>query len=221
MKRGNKTGNDRKELFGRIRETAHIDESFFEIDNENRIAKIEMRFEKASDIFDVNYLSKTPVLSDDFLDWIGSVFRLVSSKYKIDLTVRLDDTGGYSEEELSEIFRKNIELEFRNRLKETRQKNNVAIGLIATGVLFFIGMMLVNSLWESSSVWKDIFVYISDIATTVTFWEAATILIVEQKEKRAYLKDLESRFSGIRFVKANGFPKPAADRARSCWIEKI
>ena len=47
---------------------------------------------------------------------------------------------------------------------------------------------------------KDIFVYISDIAATVTFWAVMTIFVVEQKEKRAYLKDLKSRFSAIHFM---------------------
>ena len=57
---------------------------------------------------------------------------------------------------------------------------------------------------ENVLLTSNLSVYISDIATTVSFWEAMTILVVEQKEKRAYLKNLKSRFSSIRFVDKNG-----------------
>ena len=183
----------------KIKEAANIEESFFDIDTVNNTAKIVLEFERPEDIFDTNYISKTPVLSDDFSEWIRSAFRLVSSKYKIDLTVRFDDMENYTEDELREIFRKNIDLEFKSNFIANRSKNRIAFSLIGIGVAFFMAMLLINNLWDSASVWKDVFVYISDIATTVTFWEAMTILVVEQKEKRAYLKDLRTRFSSIRF----------------------
>lgn len=105
------------------------------------------------------------------------------------------------DESFFDIDKKNIELELRNRIKENRKRRSIAIGLIATGFMFFIVMMLVQRSWESGSVWKNIFIYTADIATTVTIWEALTILVVEQKENRAYLKDLGSRFSSIHFTK--------------------
>lgn len=184
-----------------LKEFADIDERFFDIDKDAGVAKIELLFEKPEDIFDSNYLSKTPILSDDFIDWLGSAFSLVSSKYKIDLTVKFNDMGAYGENELEDIFKKNIELEFKSKFTANRQKNKVAYGLIGIGVVFFLIMLLINNLWQNDSVWKDIFVYISDIATTVTFWEAMTILVVQQKENRSYLKNLTDRFSTIRFKK--------------------
>ena len=184
-----------------LKEIANIEESFFDIDEGDKTAKIVLEFRQPEDIFDKNYITKTPVLSDDFMEWIGSAFDLVPSKYKIDLAVRFEDMGQYDEEELRDVFRKNMELEFKSKFSASRRRNRVAYSLIGVGVAFFLAMMLVNNLWDSTSVWKDIFVYISDIATTVTFWEAMTILVVEQKEKRAYLKNLTSRFSAIRFVR--------------------
>lgn len=179
----------------------NIDESFFDIDKDNKTARIELRFGKPSDIFDFSCVTKIPILNDDFIDCIMNAFRRISSKYKLDLSVRFDDMEGYSEDGLADIFKKNIELELRNRLKEVRKRRSIAISLMATGILFFVCMMLVKCLWDSGSVWMDMFVYTSDIATTVTFWEALTILVVEQKENRAYLKDLGSRFARIRFSK--------------------
>ena len=187
-----------------IKEIINIEKSFFDIDDGAKIARIVLCFDKPYDIFDTNYISKTPVLSDDFIDWIGSAFKLVSDKYKIDLTVYFNDMCGYTEEEFADIFNKNIELEFKSSFKENRKRNKIAYSLIGIGIVLFLAMMLINRLWTTDSVWKDVFVYISDIATTVSFWEAMTILVVEQKEKRAYLKNLKSRFSSIRFVDKNG-----------------
>ena len=183
-----------------LKEAIHIDESFFEIDRSSNTAAIVLDFERPEDIFDTTYVSKIPVLSDDFLEWIGSAFELVSPAYNIDLTIRFDDMGDYSEKELSEIFDKNIDLEFKRKFTANSKRNLIAYSLMGVGVVFFMFMLIINHLWESESIWKEIFSYISDIATTVTFWEAMTILVVEQKENRAYMKNLRTRFSAIRFI---------------------
>ncbi|MBE6529434.1 MAG: hypothetical protein E7680_02380 [Ruminococcaceae bacterium] len=185
----------------KIKELKNIEDCFFEIDKESKIAKIVLEFSRPEDIFDQNYVTKQPILSDDFLEWIGSAFKLVSSKYKIDLSIRFDDLGAYTGEELQDIFCKNIDLEFKSRFSENQKRNRVAYGLIGIGLLFFVGMLLIRNLWQSESIWRDIFIYVSDIATTVTFWEAMTILVVEQKEKREFLFDLASRFTSIHFEK--------------------
>ena len=185
-----------------IKEISQIDESFFEIDKDAKIAKIVLDFSNPDEIFDGEYITKTPLLCGYFTERLGNAFKLVSSRYKIDLTVRFDDLGEYSEEEMQEIFRKNFDLEFKSRFSENRKRNHIACNLIVIGLMFFMAMLLINNLWHSDSIWKEIFVYVSDIATTVTFWEAMTILVVEQKEKRDFLFDLRSRFSAIRFEKA-------------------
>jgi len=186
----------------RIKEIANIEKSFFDIDENAKVARIVLEFDSPEDIFDKNYITKTQVLSDDFSEWIASAFELVSPKYKIDLTIRFKDMGDYTGDDLSEIFRKNIDLEFKSKFVANRKKNQIAYSLIGVGVALFFAMMLISRLWDTDSVWKDVFVYISDIATTVTLWEAMTILVVEQKEKRAYLRNLRSRFTEIRFVKS-------------------
>lgn len=191
-------------LKNKIKELSGIEETFFVIDKNAGVARIELQFETPAELFDGNYLSKTPILSDDFMDWISSAFSLVSTDYKIDLTVKFEDMQGYTEEELRKIFSQNIGLEFKSKFMENRRNNRVAFSLIGIGILFFLAMLAISHLWNSDSVWKEIFVYISDIATTVTFWEAMTILVVQQREKRAYLKNLVNRFSEIRFI-------PAAD----------
>ena len=67
------------------------------------------------------------------------------------------------------------------------------------GIAFFIGMLFTELCWETESIFKTIFSYVSDIATTVAFWEAMTILIVERREQHSYIVTVEKRFSGVEF----------------------
>lgn len=177
----------------------HIEEDFFEIDKQAKIAHVKLNFEKPSDIFDVNYLSKLPVLSDDFLEWIGSAFQLIPLKYKIDLTVEFNDLEGWDKERLSDVFKKNIMLEHRTVKSREKRKNIIAYGLIGIGAVMFVAMILISRLWQADSLLKDVFFYISDIATTVAFWEAMYILVVERGESGFHRKSLAYRFAAISF----------------------
>ncbi|MGN1052728.1 MAG: hypothetical protein ACI4SH_04985 [Candidatus Scatosoma sp.] len=187
----------RKKLFN---EFEHAEEDFFTIDKENRLAKIDLSFDKVSDVFDVNYVTKTPVLSDDFLDWFASAFKMIPARYKIEFSVSFNDYEGYTKEQLNAVFWKNIMLDAKNKRDAQKKRNSIAYGLIAIGVAFFIGMLITEFRWKADTVAKTIFSYVSDIATTVAFWEAMTILIVERRENRSYLKDVTKRFTGVRFT---------------------
>lgn len=89
-----------------IKSIVNIEDDFFDIDKEKKVANIVLNFDKPDDIFDLNYNSKIPVLSDDFLDWIASAFRIIPRRYKIKLDVRFRDLQGYDAETLEKIFEK-------------------------------------------------------------------------------------------------------------------
>lgn len=182
-----------------LKELLNVENEFFDLDYNKRIAYMHLEFDKPSDIFDLNSKTKLPVLSDDFMEWIASAFDYAPKKYKIDLDVSFTDMEGFDNDALQAIFKKNMMLEFKENEGKARTKNNIAFSLIGIGVIFFITMLLINNLWINGGLIKDIFKYVADIATTVTFWEAMTILVVENKERRSYMKNLIGRFSSIRF----------------------
>ena len=191
----------------KIKEYMGIEKDFFELDKEKKIAYMKLEFSKPSDIFDLNSISKIPILSDDFIDWVSSSFDMAPRGYKIDLEVLFDDLEGYDNDKLQKIFRKNMMLEFKKTQGKAHTKNLIAYSLIGLGVIFFITMLLITNLWKDGGVAKDIFTYIADIATTVTFWEAMTILVVENKERRSYMKNLYSRFDNILIKKKEAMQK--------------
>ena len=182
-----------------LKELLNVENEFFDLDHNKKIAYMHLEFDKPSDIFDLNSKTKLPVLSDDFMEWIASAFDYAPKKYKIDLDVTFTDMEGFDNDTLQAVFKKNMMLEFKKNESKARTKNNIAFSLIGIGVMFFITMILINNLWINGGLIKDIFKYVADIATTVTFWEAMTILVVENKERRSYMKNLIERFSSIRF----------------------
>ena len=67
----------------------------------------------------------------------------------------------------------------------------------------FIVMMIIKGLWETDNFWHEIFFYILDITTTVLFWEAAGILLVENQESRITYKSYSKKFNEIIFTQKN------------------
>ena len=60
----------------------HIEESFFALDHENKTVSIPLVFERPSDIFDINAITKIPVFNDDFWEWIFASFQYSPRRYK-------------------------------------------------------------------------------------------------------------------------------------------
>lgn len=177
----------------------NIEDEFFDLDHANKKALMKLEFNRPSDIFDKNAVTKLPVLSDDFLDWVRASFEYAPRNYKIDLDIAFTEMEGYSEEQLRDIFFKNMLLEGKKSLQTTHVKNVIALGLAITGLVLLVSMILLMSLWKDGGIAKEIVSYIFDIATTVTFWEAMTIWIVENKEKRELTGNLIRKYDSITF----------------------
>ena len=177
----------------------HIEKEFFEKDDTTKVAKVLLEYDSPEDIFNTNFKTTTPMLDSDFIDMVSGTFDVISDDHKIDFTILFQDMGGYSEAELKEIFHKNFDLRIKKALKEKNQRNQLAYILIIVGIVFFCFMILLSRLWVTESIWKEIFIYIADIATTVTFWEAMTILVVERRENAAYVKELSKSNLSLHF----------------------
>lgn len=184
-----------------LKEAKNIESEFFELDQGQKRAKMELEFSSPNDIFDTNAKTKLPLLSDDFIDWVKTSFDYTPKGYKIDLLISFDDMGGYSEEGLQDIFKKNLLLESKRVGRDISSKNKIAVWLIVLGIIFLVTMILISALWKEENLVKTIFTYVADIAATVTIWEALTLLIVQNNERSGYLANLLKKYSSIRFVK--------------------
>ncbi|MCR5741920.1 MAG: hypothetical protein K6G38_05650 [Gammaproteobacteria bacterium] len=178
-----------------------IESEFFEIDKEKRIGYVTLKLDNANDMFDNEYISKKPIISEKFNDLITNSFELIPDKYNLDITVSIKDLNGHVEEELKKIYEDNIFLNLKKLQKEIKIKNVTGISLIIAGTISFIAMMLIKRFWVTSDFIHEIFFYILDIATTVLFWEAAGLTLVDSKKTRKKYKSTYFRLSNIKFVK--------------------
>ena len=192
----------------KLKEWERIDDTFFEIDEEEKIAKIVLKYEKPEDILDRTCVSEIPLLRLETLGYFRNIFGKVSPKYKVDLTLRFDDFSDYTEEQLVDILKKNMAIELKSRMSASRSRDKLAYGFIAAGVLSFLLMFLVRCVWNSETVWNELFFYLFDIITTVSLYQAVTILGLERKEKLAVVKNLHDSFSAIHFEIGERKPMP-------------
>lgn len=176
------------------RELEQVAQSFFETDEEKKIAKMVLKYEKTEDLFDPACCLLKPIVSREVLAHIGSMFGLVPNDYKVDLTLRFDDLCGYPESQLVEIIRKNFALEMRGSRTQNKNRRNLAFSFIGIGVLFFLIMIIIKRFWVADTVWNDLVFYFFDILTTVAFYQAATILVVEHREKKAIVNSMRNHF---------------------------
>ena len=130
-----------------------------------------------------------------------AAFEYTPHGYKIDLDVAFNDMGKYTSEDLKSFFLKNTALEIKRNQRKMSLKNKIAFGLIGLGLILLVSLLLVTALWKDGGTPKEIFTYVFDIATTVTFWEALSILVVENTEQRNYMKSLLKKFKSINFHK--------------------
>ena len=172
---------------------------FFALDPEKKIALIPMKFEKPSDIFNPHFLSRTPMLAEEFTEFLLHAYDLVPHRYKLNLTVSFYDMEGYDEQQLVDIFRKNVKLESRVHYRGQMRQNFLGIGLCALGLLFILLMTFLGRLWPDGSVLRDILFYILDIMATVPFWGAMEIFLIDDKERKADSFNLLKRFHAISF----------------------
>ena len=179
----------------------HIEEEFFTLDKENNIANISLEFNNPSEIFDLNYVTKTPILNDELTEWIYSIFELVPNRYKINLNICFDSLEGYKEEELLDIIEKNILLEYKKLINSQHRQRRIALSFLGSGILVLIITLLLTFLWEDGGVLKEVIAYILDVIVYVVMWEAVTILVVDSRERNFKIKNAIKRFNKITFSK--------------------
>ncbi len=188
-----------KKINALLREYEDIEQDFFEIDEEKREARVCMHYEQPSNIFDNKYSSKTPLLSDDFVSSVEAVFKIIPERYRNALEISFDDLEHYTPEQLNEIIDKDLMLNARTMAEALRKRDLLAICLSVSGLVSFFSIMLVKHTWTADTFWHNALLYLLDIATTVLFWEAVNILLLENWSHRRAVLAFTERFSSISF----------------------
>ena len=187
------------DLKAKGKEFLSIHEDFFQLDEQDKLARVDLEFEAPSEIFFSAVQAGIPVLSEDFLTWLYNAFDYLPDRYKLDINVYFSDMKGYSEGQLEEIFRKNILLVLRILGEKARRRNRLLLILCAIGLAFILLSAWLNQVWKEEGTVRDIVFFIMDIIATVPFWGAMDIYLVEGSERRRTAANIKKRFNSISF----------------------
>ena len=180
----------------------NIERDFFKVDEETGAAIVRLHFERPEEMFDLSCESEIPIFNDDFNERLTSTFAIIPEKYPISLEIAFDDMGDYAQDELKQIFRKNCLFSARSLSESVHKRDRLAFALLFAGFISFALMILIHHLWGGEGILHEMFFYLLDIATTVLFWEAVGILLVETREHRAIVREYRERFSSVQFIRS-------------------
>ena len=178
----------------------NIEKEFYYYDEKEKVAQLCWEFEGPDEIFDKNSFTNIPVLNDDFVELLISVFDYVPPKYKLDITVCFNDMEGFDEKELDEICRKNILLLMKVQNRKANDQNTLALLLCGIGLLFGLLYFYVLVNFPDGGTLQEIGLFFLEIIATVPFWGAADIFFVDNSEQRKAVKKLKKRFHQITFT---------------------
>ena len=187
-----------------MKQKTSIENEFLDLDQKNKIAFIRMMYEKPSDIFSENTMTKIPIIDESFFGEIFHSFDLAPKHYKVDLEILFSDLEEYDEQELGEIFRKNVLMETAMKKRQKKDQNGLALLLCGIGLVFILISIGLEYVPFANETLKSIIAYILDIMATVPFWGAMEIYLISNNEERKYLTGKLLQFHKISFRKAPG-----------------
>ena len=177
-----------------------IEKEFFEMDEDSKTALIRMEYESPDEILKSSTTSKTPMMTEEFLEEVVGMFDLVPDTYHLDLRMVFDAMGGYTKEQMTQIFDKNILLITKSRNRIAHRHNMLALYMFGIGVLLILLFVWLSNIWTKESQARTIAEFILEIVATVPFWAAMEIYFIDNSERRRTLMNLKRRFHRIEFV---------------------
>jgi hypothetical protein len=177
----------------------------FDVDEENKIVKVDIVYDKADDILVSNLDTRVPTFDREKFGRIKEVISDFPLDYKADLNIRIDDYQGYEAQEIIDGFNDAVELTHYSGNREHKKK------WIQITFLLIAGIMLLNILargvlenWldlseTNASVFKEVF----DITSWVFIWEAVSLSFLTPSDDRLMSLTLAHRLNRVSFLDKN------------------
>ncbi len=178
---------------------------YYEVDEEKRVVKITLAYEKASELFVTDYSSEEhPEFKSEILSRVSEIISRVPIEYKVELSFAIDDYEGYDPDKLLESFNDLVELNHYEVVNEGKKKSLKVALLLVAGIICLIFMIAGNhNGWFGEDPYKDLISEIVDIVGWVFIWEAVSMLFLSPSEERLRTVKLRARVSSVSFKDGN------------------
>lgn len=151
-------------------------EKYFNIDQINKIAYLNLHYDKASDILNLTSSKDNYLINDDVINSINNLIKMIPSKFKVEINLTIDDYMDYEKEDILKSFNDSIEMNYYQREQLAKYRNLKVGFLVAIGVLLLSAMVYFKSNYiDSNELSTNIISEVIDITAWVFIWEAVTV----------------------------------------------
>ncbi len=180
---------------------------YYDLDNENQIATINLYYDKVSDVFIKNYnQNKKPTINEEVFENIKKSAEKIPLVYTLKIRFIFNNLEDFFLDELKEDFYSYLAINDYYANKLIFHKSKLSLAILLIGVLFLVLNALLKGfdlIINFSKAWQEIISEILDITAWVFVWEAVTIFYFERNGIKAKLASLRLRVHDIEFIKAN------------------
>lgn len=178
---------------------------YFQIDQENRLVYVKLRYEKASDVLEEDFGEEgSGMFKNSVLETIGQIYGHIPMEYRAEIELYIGDYEGYEPKEILTRFNEALELNNYQTQRDKRRRWLRASLLVLAGLAILALMGIgVTQQWfgaegsASSSLWPEVL----DIAGWVFIWEAVTVCFLQPSPYALLGVKILSRTNGIRLYK--------------------
>ncbi len=198
---------------------------YYEIDEEKKLVKVKLAYQKASELFANDFSSKDyPEFNPEILSRVSQIIAHIPLGYKIDLQFAIKDYEGYEAKKLLESFNDAIEMSHYSTLSEGKKSGlQIALLLIAGIICLVLKNTGEGAGWFGEGSTKELISEIIDITGWVFVWEAVSIIFLSPSEERARAIRFRTRIESISFIERENneiLSNEKCDKIFEQWAEE-
>ena len=171
----------KKRITKKVQRQLDILSKYYEIDYENETIRIELQYEKASDLFEMDVVTKsTPKFKTEILARISELLESIPSSFKVDFAIKVNDYEGIKTDNIVESFKDQLEM-FNFQIykeKSGRLLTAVILTLISVGILFVRRFLLNQGIIDDKVLLTEMLL----IVGWVFLWEGVQRLFLNSDE---------------------------------------
>ena len=174
----------------------------FDVDEENKIVKLDLYYDKADDILESNVDTKVPNFDREKFGHIKELISDFPLDYKADLNIKIADYEGYKPEELLDGFNDAVELTHYSGNRAHKKKWVQIVFLLLAGILLLNIMArgIVENWLDLSDTSTDVLKEVFDITSWVFIWQAVSLWFLSPTEDRVTSLTLSHRIRNVAFL---------------------
>lgn len=178
----------------------------FDVDEENKVVKLDLYYDKADDVLLSNIDTYVPTFDREKFSKIREIILDFPLEYKADLNIKIDDYQNYKPEEVLDGFNDAVELTHYSGNREHKKKWIQIVFLLIAGILLLniMAQGVIENWLNLSETQTSVFKEVFDITSWVFIWQAVSLCFLSPSLDRITSLTLAHRLRDVTFLDKNG-----------------